>query len=136
MLLKSAFSHSEKALFRLKNPKPFITIELTPKGKIPRGTTIPATTRLRLVSNNNLPLEAIRKAAEIAKIEGIVELGSIAKGKRKLIVRDTVTGAEEEHLIPMNKRNIYLSRDFDLSIRRIYLRPTRNRRKSKNRQTS
>jgi len=51
----------------LKNPKPFITIELTPKGKIPRGTTIPPTTRLRLVSNNNLPLEAIRKAAEIAK---------------------------------------------------------------------
>ena len=40
-----------------------------------------------------------KEAAEIAKIEGIVELGGIAKGKRKLIVRDSVTGAEEEHLI-------------------------------------
>ena len=53
--------------FELKNPKPFITIELTPKGKIPRGTRIQEGTRMRLVSNNNLPLESIRKAADIAK---------------------------------------------------------------------
>jgi len=53
--------------FELKNPKPFITIELTPKGKIPRGTRLQEGARLRLVSNNNLPLEAIRKAADIAK---------------------------------------------------------------------
>ena len=53
-----------------------------------------------------------KEAAEIAKIEGIVELGGIAKGKRKLIVRDTVTGAEEEHLIPMNKHVIVFPGDF------------------------
>ena len=53
-----------------------------------------------------------KDAAEIAKIEGIVELGGIAKGKRKLIVRDTVTGAEEEHLIPMNKHVIVFPGDF------------------------
>ena len=51
----------------LQNPKPFLTIELTPKGKIPRGTKLQEGARLRLVSNNNLPLEAIRKAADIAK---------------------------------------------------------------------
>lgn len=51
----------------LKNPKPFLTIELTPKGKIPRGTRLQEAARLRLVSNNNLPLEAVRKAADIAK---------------------------------------------------------------------
>jgi len=51
----------------LKNPKPFLTIELTPRGKIPRGTRLQEGARLRLVSNNNLPLEAIRKAAAIAK---------------------------------------------------------------------
>ena len=51
----------------LKNPKPFLTIDLTPKGKIPRGTKIQEGARLRLVSNNNLPLESIRKAADIAK---------------------------------------------------------------------
>ena len=53
-----------------------------------------------------------KEAAEIAKIEGLVELGGIAKGKRKLIVRDSVTGAEEEHLIPMNKHVIVFPGDF------------------------
>jgi DNA-directed RNA polymerase subunit beta' len=53
-----------------------------------------------------------KEAAEIAKIEGIVELGGIAKGKRKLIVRDSVTAAEEEHLIPMNKHVIVFPGDF------------------------
>ena len=51
----------------LLNPKPFVTIELTPKGRMPRGTTIPEGARLRLVSNNNLPLDVMRKAVEVAK---------------------------------------------------------------------
>jgi len=51
----------------LLNPKPFVTIELTPKGRMPRGTKIPPTSRLRLVSNNNLPLDVMRKAVEVAK---------------------------------------------------------------------
>ena len=51
----------------LKNPKPFITIELTPKGRMPRGTKVPAGARLRLVSNNNLPLIQMKKALDIAK---------------------------------------------------------------------
>ncbi len=51
----------------LLNPKPFVTIELTPKGRMPRGTSIPAGARLRLVSNNNLPLDVMRKAVEVAK---------------------------------------------------------------------
>ena len=51
----------------LLNPKPFVTIELTPKGRMPRGTTVPPTARLRLVSNNNLPLDTMRKAVEVAK---------------------------------------------------------------------
>jgi len=53
-----------------------------------------------------------KEAAEIAKIEGAVELGGIAKGKRKLIVRDSETGAEEEHLIPMNKHVIVFPGDY------------------------
>ena len=51
----------------LLNPKPFVTIELTPKGRMPRGTKIPGGARLRLVSNNNLPLDVMRKAVEVAK---------------------------------------------------------------------
>jgi len=51
----------------LLNPRPFITIELTPKGRMPKGTRIPSDARLRLVSNNNLPLDVMRKAVEVAK---------------------------------------------------------------------
>jgi DNA repair exonuclease SbcCD nuclease subunit len=51
----------------LKNPKPFITIELTPKGRMPRGTAVPTGARLRLVSKNNLPLSKMKKAVDIAK---------------------------------------------------------------------
>ena len=50
-----------------QNPKPFVTIELTPKGRIPKGTKIPTGARLRLVSNNNLPLARMRRAVDIAK---------------------------------------------------------------------
>jgi len=51
----------------LLNPKPFVTLELTPKGRMPRGTKVPPGARLRLVSNNNLPLDIMRKAVEVAK---------------------------------------------------------------------
>jgi len=51
----------------LKNPKPFITIELTPKGRLPNKFKAPAGARLRLVSNNNLPLSTMKKAVEVAK---------------------------------------------------------------------
>ena len=50
-----------------KNPKPFVTIELTPKGRMPKNTEIPKGARLRLVSNNNLPLNRMKKALDVAK---------------------------------------------------------------------
>ena len=55
--------------FELKNPQPFMTIELTPEGKIPSSTTknILPSSRLRLVSNNNLPIDVMRKAIDVAK---------------------------------------------------------------------
>ena len=51
----------------LVNPKPFITIELTRKGRMPKNASIPSGARLRLVSNNNLPLDVMRRAVDIAK---------------------------------------------------------------------
>ena len=51
----------------LKNPKPFITIELTKKGRMPKNVAVPAGARLRLVSNNSLSLDVIRRAVDIAK---------------------------------------------------------------------
>ena len=51
----------------LTNPKPFVTIELTPKGRMPNKIQVSRGARLRLVSNNNLPLDTMKKAVEIAK---------------------------------------------------------------------
>lgn len=53
--------------FSLQNPRPFVTVELTRTGKIPRKATVPAKARLRLVSDNNLPLDVMRKAVDVAK---------------------------------------------------------------------
>jgi DNA repair exonuclease SbcCD ATPase subunit/DNA repair exonuclease SbcCD nuclease subunit len=51
----------------LVNPKPFITIELTRKGRMPKNVSVPLGARLRLVSNNNLPLDIMKRAVDIAK---------------------------------------------------------------------
>ena len=51
----------------LKNPKPFVTINLTPKGRLPNKLSVEIGARLRLVSENNLPLDAVRRAIDIVK---------------------------------------------------------------------
>lgn len=47
-----------------------------------------------------------RDAAEIAKIDGIVDFRGVQQSKRIVIVRDEATGVEEEHLIPLSKHLI------------------------------
>ena len=51
----------------LKNPRPFFTIPLTLTGRMPRNIDVPENARLRLVSTNNLPLDSMRRAMDIAK---------------------------------------------------------------------
>ncbi|MDP9099413.1 MAG: DNA-directed RNA polymerase subunit beta', partial [Verrucomicrobiota bacterium] len=53
-----------------------------------------------------------KDAAEIAKIDGIVEMGGTVRGKRKLILTDPETGTEEEHLISLTKHIIVFKGDF------------------------
>ena len=52
-----------------------------------------------------------KDAAEIAKIDGVVEFSGTARGRRRLLVRDTVTGDQEEHLIPMGKHVVVFQGD-------------------------
>ncbi|MBI2743490.1 MAG: DNA-directed RNA polymerase subunit beta' [Chlamydiales bacterium] len=47
-----------------------------------------------------------KDAAEIAKIDGVVDFRGIQKNKRIVVVRDEETGMEEEHLIPLTKHLI------------------------------
>ncbi|MFC2049459.1 DNA-directed RNA polymerase subunit beta' [Chlamydiota bacterium] len=47
-----------------------------------------------------------KDAAEIAKIDGVVDFRGVQKNKRIVVVRDESTGMEEEHLIPLTKHLI------------------------------
>jgi DNA repair exonuclease SbcCD ATPase subunit/DNA repair exonuclease SbcCD nuclease subunit len=93
----------------LLNPKPFVTIELTPKGRIPKGTNIQEGARLRLVANNNLPLASLRKAIDVAKSrfkpESITFLNRSA-GERGSV--DEIT----DGLVKENLREISVQEEF------------------------
>jgi len=52
----------------LLNPKPFITVRLTPKGRLPNKLQVQKNARLRLISENNLPLDVVRRAIDVAKV--------------------------------------------------------------------
>jgi DNA-directed RNA polymerase subunit beta' len=53
-----------------------------------------------------------KDAAEIAKIDGIIDFGASVRGKRCIVVKDPATGTEEEHLIPIGKHVIVFKGDF------------------------
>ena len=84
----------------LENPKPFVTIEMTPKGRVPKGTDVAEGARIRLVSNNNLPLDRMRRAVDVVrtrfKPESITFLNRAA-GERGS-VEDLTDGLQQEDL--------------------------------------
>ena len=49
------------------NPRPFITLELTPKGRLPRKKKVPEGARLRIAARNKIPLDVLRKTMDAAK---------------------------------------------------------------------
>jgi DNA-directed RNA polymerase subunit beta' len=52
-----------------------------------------------------------KDAAEISKIAGVVDFGGIQRGARRVMVKDTVSGTEEEHVIPLGKHIIVFKGD-------------------------
>jgi DNA-directed RNA polymerase subunit beta' len=53
-----------------------------------------------------------KDASEISKIEGVVDFGTSVRGKRCILIKDTQTQAEEEHLIPIGKHVIVFKGDY------------------------
>lgn len=53
-----------------------------------------------------------KDAAEISKIDGIVDFGPSVRGKRCVLIKDTKSGQEEEHLIPIGKHVIVFKGDL------------------------
>ncbi|OPZ28931.1 MAG: DNA-directed RNA polymerase subunit beta' [Lentisphaerae bacterium ADurb.BinA184] len=53
-----------------------------------------------------------KEAAEIARIDGQVELGKITRGRRSLTIRDQENNQVENHVIPTSKRLVVFNSDF------------------------
>ena len=53
-----------------------------------------------------------KDAAEISKIDGVVDFGPSVRGKRCILIKDNKTAVEEEHLIPIGKHVIVFKGDF------------------------
>jgi len=97
-------------------------IEVKPDAKVQAGQRLAKTPRKVAKTKDitgGLPrvaelFEARRPkdAAEIAKIDGVIEVAGNIRGKKKLIIRDPSTGTEEEHLIPLSKHLIVYKGDI------------------------
>ena len=74
--------------FVLENPRPFITIELTKTGRIPKTANPPEGARLRIVTAHSTPIDKVRKAIDIAKTnfkpESITYLNKAGKNRTRL----------------------------------------------------
>jgi DNA-directed RNA polymerase subunit beta' len=97
-------------------------VEVKEGGKVPAGQRLAKTPRKIAKTKDitgGLPrvaelFEARRPkdSAEIAKIDGVVDIGGTVRGKRRLVVTDAQSGVEEEHLIPLNKHIIAFKGDL------------------------
>ena len=126
--------NKEKFINRLivfKNPKPFVTIKLTEKGNLPRAE-VPKGARLRIVSENNVSLDKVRKAIEVVKYkhspEAVTYLNRAAaqkinvaapEGIKKQDLRDLKTQEElmAEYLNEFETTDEVLERVYDLNKR-------------------
>jgi exonuclease SbcC len=94
----------------IENPKPFISLVLTPKGRLPSKLKITPLSRIRLVSENNLPLGVIRKAVAATKTRfkpesvtylsrAMGETGNVENLTNSLVQEDLRNIAVQENLI-------------------------------------
>ena len=45
-----------------------------------------------------------KEAAEIARIDGAIQVGGFVRDKRQILIRDTENNVTEEHLLPAEKQ--------------------------------
>jgi len=89
-------------LITFNNPRPFVTLSLTEKGNLPRQKP-PEGARLRIVSENNVSLDKVRKAVDIAKYkynpESVTYLNRAAGKQIKVAAPE---GLEKQDLRDLN----------------------------------
>jgi len=94
---------SEKAAI-----KPGLTLARVPRQQMKNKDITGGLPRVAELFEARTPKEV----AEIARIDGIVELGKLARGRRQLLIKDIDTGAVEEHSIPATKHLVVGKGDF------------------------
>ena len=52
---------------QIHNPRPFVTVNLTSKGQLPKNVVVPSGARVRLASEFNLTVQQMNRAVELAK---------------------------------------------------------------------
>ncbi len=80
------------------NPKPFVTVPLTKKGNLPKKLDIPEGARVRLVSENSISLDKMRRAVDIVKFrytpESVTYLNRAAS--KKLSLENSAESAQKD----------------------------------------
>lgn len=93
----------------IPNPKPFVTVELTKAGRVPKNTKLSEGARLRLVCNHSIPLDKLRRAVDAAKtkfkptsitfLNKAIDKGTISDVAGDLVQEDLRDTAVQESLI-------------------------------------
>ena len=93
----------------IPNPRPFVTVELTKAGRLPKRANVAEGARLRLVCNHSIPLDKLRRAVDIAKtkfnptsitfLNKAIDKGTISDVAGELAQEDLRDTAVQEELI-------------------------------------
>ena len=113
-------------LITFVNPKPFITIPLTKKGNLPRQKP-PSGARIRIVSEDNVTLDKVRRAVDIVKYkynpESVIYLNRAAA---KEITVESSKGIEQRDLRDIKTQEVLIKEyldEFEVSdtvMKRVY----------------
>lgn len=99
--------------FPVENPSPFVTIELTEKGRIPKNTEVPEGARIRLAIKNKVTISQLKRSIDVAKKKFKAESVTYYSkgGSGRTSVQDLVSEFENEDLRDLAVQN-KLIREF------------------------
>ncbi len=86
-----------------KNPRPFVTINLTSDGALPEGTNLPEGARVRLIAETNLPLGKVRKVMDSVKFKfDITSVTFLSKSSAALSSKNAINKIQQFNLRDTN----------------------------------
>mgnify|MGYP003134864964 CR=1 FL=1 len=105
-------------LITFNNPKPFVTLKLTKAGNLPRQKP-PSGARLRIVSEENVTLDKVRKAVDIVKYRYSPEsVTYLSRAAGKQITVQAPEGIKKEDLRDLKTQESLMSeylKEFDVT---------------------